>query len=118
MSSCCALKTVTLEHCHELVHLTITHSQLLTLAVVYCGSLISVCIKADDLESFEYMGHEVNIEYEYAPFLDILRVYFTKKNECPLDFISAFPKLPKLETLVLQCPAPVQVGKISDLWFA
>ncbi|XBH81447.1 hypothetical protein VPH35_107019 [Triticum aestivum] len=74
-------------------------------------SNIMVCIKADDLESFEYMGHEVNIEYGYAPFLDILRVYFTKKNECPLDFISAFPKLPKLETLVLQCPAPVQVPR-------
>ncbi|XBI50095.1 hypothetical protein VPH35_113558 [Triticum aestivum] len=111
MVSCCALKTVTLEYCHELICLTIAQPQLLTLVVINCNSLISVCIKADALEYLEYMGHKVIIEYEYAPFLHLLRVCYMEKNGCPLDFISALPKLPKLEGLILRCPAPVQVAR-------
>ncbi|KAF7092048.1 hypothetical protein CFC21_094572 [Triticum aestivum] len=61
--------------------------------------------------AFMYKGHKINIEYKYAPFLDTLRVHFTKKNQCPLDFISALPKLPKLETLILQFSGPVQVSR-------
>ena len=68
--------------------------------------------------AFMYKGHKINIEYKYAPFLDTLRVHFTKKNQCPLDFISALPKLPKLETLILQFSGPVQVRKISAPRFA
>ncbi|VAI51442.1 unnamed protein product [Triticum turgidum subsp. durum] len=108
ISSCCALRSLIIEFCDQLFHLTITCSQLLNLNVEFCNDLSSVCIHADNLDKFAYKGHNVNIEYKYAPFLDIIRVYFTEMDECPLDFISALPKLPKLETLILQCPAPVQ----------
>uniref|UniRef100_A0ACD5YYF3 Uncharacterized protein n=1 Tax=Avena sativa TaxID=4498 RepID=A0ACD5YYF3_AVESA len=109
MSNCCALQSLKLEDCDQLIHLTITHSQLLSLNFDFCNSLISVCIHADNLEKFMYKGHNVNIEYEYAPYLDNLRVYFTEKNECPLEFVSALPELPKLDMLVLQFPTRLQV---------
>jgi hypothetical protein len=111
MSSCCALQSLNLEDCNQLIHLTITHSQMLSLTVDFCGSLTSLCIHADNLEKFMYKGHNVNIEYEYAPYLDNLRVYYAEKNECPLDFVSALPKLPKLDMLVLQFPTCIQVRK-------
>ncbi|KAF7086911.1 hypothetical protein CFC21_090157 [Triticum aestivum] len=111
ISNCCALKSLILAFCDQLIHLTVTCSQLLNLDVDFCDGLISVCIHADNLEAFMYKGHKINIEYKYATFLDTLRVHFIMKNQCPLDFISALPKLPKLETLILQFSGPVQVSR-------
>uniref|UniRef100_A0ACD5YQ97 Uncharacterized protein n=2 Tax=Avena sativa TaxID=4498 RepID=A0ACD5YQ97_AVESA len=111
MSSCCALRSLNLEDCDQLIHLTITHSQLLSLRIVLCSSVISVCIHADNLELFVYKGQKINAEYEHAPFLEELLVYFVEKNECPLDFVSALPKLSKLDRLVLQFPACLHVSR-------
>ncbi|PNT69435.1 hypothetical protein BRADI_3g55297v3 [Brachypodium distachyon] len=102
MSSCCALHSLTLRDCDQLTHI---------LEFDFCDSLLSVGIHADKLLRFVYKGHKINIGYEYAPILHQLYVYFVKKNECPLDFISALPKLPKLEMLVLQFPERLQVSR-------
>ncbi|KAI4983059.1 hypothetical protein ZWY2020_023551 [Hordeum vulgare] len=111
ISSCCALRILIIEFCHQLIHLTITCSRLLNLTVEFCYDLSSVCIHADNLEEFMYKGHEINIECKCAPFLHVLRVHFQVKGECLLDFISALPKLPKLDALILQFTAPVQVPR-------
>ncbi|XP_044421658.1 F-box protein At5g03100 isoform X1 [Triticum aestivum] len=49
ISNCCALKSLILAFCHQLIHLTATCSQLLKLDVDFCDGLISVCIHADKL---------------------------------------------------------------------
>ncbi|XP_044417103.1 F-box protein At1g80960 [Triticum aestivum] len=112
MSNCCALEIMVLQYCHLLVHLTASHARLQILVVQFCKSLVSICIRADNLESFAYMGYKINIECERAQFLEMLHVYFVNKDDCPLDFISAFPKLPKLEFLVIQFPTCLQVYRV------
>uniref|UniRef100_A0ACD5ZD40 Uncharacterized protein n=1 Tax=Avena sativa TaxID=4498 RepID=A0ACD5ZD40_AVESA len=111
MSSCRALQSLNLEDCDQLIYLTIIHSQLRSLIIVLCSSVVSVCIHADNLESFVYKGQKINVEYEYAPFLEELLVYFVEKNECPLDFVSALPKLSKLDRLVVQFPTRLHVSR-------
>ncbi|KAI4983064.1 hypothetical protein ZWY2020_023556 [Hordeum vulgare] len=112
MSNCHALEILVLQYCHQVIHLTASHARLQVLVVQFCKSLTSICIRAHNLESFTYMGCKINIEYERAQFLDMLRVYFVKKDDCPLDFISAFPKLPKLEILVIQIPTCLHVHRV------
>ncbi|KAF7086925.1 hypothetical protein CFC21_090170 [Triticum aestivum] len=100
VSSCCALESLVLQYCHQLIHLTASHARLQILVVQFCKSLVSICIRADNIESFVYMGYKINIDCEHTKFLDMLHVYYVNKDDCALDFISAFPKLPKLEFLV------------------
>ncbi|XBH65673.1 hypothetical protein VPH35_119236 [Triticum aestivum] len=112
VSSCCALESLVLQYCHQLIHLTASHARLQILVVQFCKSLVSICIRADTLESFVYMGYKINIDCEHTQFLDMLHVYYVNKDDCALDFISAFPKLPKLEFLVIQFPTCLPVYRV------
>uniref|UniRef100_A0A453Q274 At1g61320/AtMIF1 LRR domain-containing protein n=1 Tax=Aegilops tauschii subsp. strangulata TaxID=200361 RepID=A0A453Q274_AEGTS len=117
VSSCCALESLVLQYCHQLIHLTASHARLQILVVQFCKSLVSICIRADTLESFVYMGYKINIDCEHTQFLDMLHVYYVNKDDCALDFISAFPKLPKLEFLVIQFPTCLPVCNIFGPFF-
>ncbi|XBI50114.1 hypothetical protein VPH35_113572 [Triticum aestivum] len=113
VSSCCALESLVLQYCHQLIHLTASHARLQILVVQFCKSLVSICIRADNIESFVYMGYKINIDCEHTKFLDMLHVYYVNKDDCALDFISAFPKLPKLEFLVIQSYMLTGISRVA-----
>jgi hypothetical protein len=108
MSSCCALHLLGLKNCHQLINVRAAHAQLLHIDVYKCKSLISISIHAEKLKCFSYMGHNVDVEYQYAPVIQTLHAHFLKKNECPLERIGALPELRKLS---LQFPSRLQVCK-------
>ncbi|KAL6880245.1 hypothetical protein ACP4OV_011810 [Aristida adscensionis] len=109
MSTCRALQFLHLRECHQLINLRTCHAQLVWMEVHDCNSLTSISVHAEKLESFSYLGHKADIDYEYAPVLWKLRAHFLKNNECPLDCIGA---VPKLQTLALQFPSHLQVSRI------
>jgi len=109
MSSCRALHHFSLQRCHQLITMRTSHAELVYLEVRNCKSLISISIHAERLECFSYKGHKVGIEYECAPILHRLHVFFVKNNECPLDFLGA---LPKLRSLTVQFPTCLQVSRV------
>ncbi|CAL5091503.1 unnamed protein product [Urochloa decumbens] len=109
MSNCCALNMLGLRKCHQLINVRVYHAQLLRMDVYDCKSLISINIHAEKLKYFSYMGHKVDVEYEYAPVIQRLHAHFIKKNECPLECIGAFPEL---RTLILQFPSRLQVRRV------
>ncbi|TVU41137.1 hypothetical protein EJB05_14633 [Eragrostis curvula] len=107
MCWCHVLRNLYLIKCHQLINVRTSHAQLVALEVSICKSIVNISINAAKLHIFSYMGHKVDVNYEYAPALCKLQVNFVKKNECPLECIGS---LPKLRTLVLQFPARLQVS--------
>ncbi|RLM65695.1 hypothetical protein C2845_PM16G09190 [Panicum miliaceum] len=83
-------------HDDMLINVRAAHAQLLHMDVYKCKSLISISIHAEKLKCFSYMGHNVDVEYQYAPVIQTLHAHFVKKNECPLERIGALPELRKL----------------------
>ena len=76
MSSCRVLRQFSLQRCHQLISMRTSHAELVYLEVRNCKSLISISIHAERLECFSYKGHKVDIEYECAPILHRLHVFF------------------------------------------
>ncbi|TVU41140.1 hypothetical protein EJB05_14636 [Eragrostis curvula] len=106
MSCCCALRHLSLRRCHQLINVRTSHAKLVHLEFLLCTRLVSISIHAEKLRTFSYKGRKINIDYECAPVLSNLCVLFVKASECPLYFIGA---LPKLRTVILQFPSPVEV---------
>ncbi|KAJ1287707.1 hypothetical protein BS78_02G031700 [Paspalum vaginatum] len=107
VSSCHALRKLSLRNCDQLFHVRIYSSKLVKMEVLTCKSMIGININAEKLEKFSYMGHKVDIVYECAPVLRELHAHFMKRNECPLDCIGAFSALQKL---ILVFPSRLQVS--------
>jgi hypothetical protein len=109
MSSCNALRYLYLIACRKLIDLRASHAQLVGLEVNYCRRLRSISIHAEKMESFSYKGRRsVDIEYECAPVLCELSVYFAVPKHA-LDFLDKFPN--KLKMLTMQFPSRSQVCK-------
>ncbi|XP_045086092.1 uncharacterized protein [Aegilops tauschii subsp. strangulata] len=75
------------------------------------SSIMSNCC-ALEIMVLQYCHLLVHLTASHAR-LQILVVQFCKSlDDCPLDFISAFPQLPKLEFLVIQFPTCLQVYRV------